>query len=127
MKRTIISQSWNRTAMTVEERSNDSRNAITCYNQGNTELKSGDIAAAIKDYDRAIDSNPNFVAAYHNRGTAKAKSGDRRGAIEDYDRAIELDPSLIIAYGNRSRAKFEIGDRQGASADYYHAVNINQN
>jgi tetratricopeptide (TPR) repeat protein len=122
-----ISQTWICEVIMTPHNNTDSRYAITYYNRGNVELRLGERAKAIADYDRAINHKPDFVEAYHNRGTAKAKSGDTRGAIADYDRAIELAPNLATAYINRSRAKSLIGDQQGASTDYYYAVKINQN
>ena len=48
---------------------------------------------AIKDYDKAIELDPNFAPAYHNRGIAKYELKQYSEAIADYDKAIELDPN----------------------------------
>ncbi len=60
---------------------------------------------AIKDYDKAIELNPQYAKAYNNRGKAKAKLGRNEEAIKDYDKAIELNPQLAEAYNNREKSK----------------------
>ena len=73
---------------------------------------------AIADYDKAIELNPKFSAAYNNRGLAKNHKSDYDSAISDCSKAIELDPKYAKAYHNRGWAKTEKGDYDGAIADY---------
>ena len=53
---------------------------------------------AIRDYNKAIELDPNNVDAYGNRGDAYVKLGKYEEAIRDYNKAIELDPKSKWAY-----------------------------
>jgi tetratricopeptide (TPR) repeat protein len=50
---------------------------------------------AIKDFDAAIDNEPELSVFYLWRGTAHAKCSNDEQAIADYQRAMELDPILV--------------------------------
>jgi tetratricopeptide (TPR) repeat protein len=54
----------------------------------------GDWTAAITDFDKAIEQQPDFADAYVSRGESKYKRGDFHGALADYDHAIQLNPTL---------------------------------
>ena len=45
---------------------------------------------AIKDYNQAIELNPQDAKAYNNRGNAKAHLKQRNEAIKDYKKAKKL-------------------------------------
>ena len=48
------------------------KNADAYYNQGNARAKSGQLEAAIKAYDKALDLSPNSPDALHNRDVVKS-------------------------------------------------------
>ncbi|MBK7987037.1 MAG: tetratricopeptide repeat protein [Ignavibacteria bacterium] len=85
----------------------------------------GDNYAAIADYTKAIELNPQFAAAYTNRGYAKNNLGDKEGAIADYTKAIELNPQDASSYLNRGYAKSRLGDTKGAIFDFTKAIEFN--
>ena len=78
---------------------------------------------AIKNYDKAIELDPQYANAYNNRGIAKKNLGDYAGAIADYDKAIELDPQNAYVYVERAGAKALVDD-VGAIADYNKAIEL---
>ena len=53
----------------------------------------GKYEEAIKDYDKAIELNPNNGAFYNNRGVSKENLGEYNEALKDYKKALELDPN----------------------------------
>ena len=52
----------------------------------------GDYEGAIKNYDKAIEINPQDSAAWYNKGTCLAHLGNNKEAIGALDRAFEIDP-----------------------------------
>ncbi|MDH5506490.1 MAG: tetratricopeptide repeat protein [Anaerolineae bacterium] len=94
-------------------------------NRGLAYAKQGDHTLAIQDYDRAIQLNPEYAAAYNNRGNAKGALGDSAAAIQDYDQAIRLDPEDAAAYNNRGIAYAKQGDDKRAIQDYDLAIKNN--
>jgi len=79
----------------------------------------------IADYTKAIEINPQYVAAYFGRGYAKNELKDYQGAIADFNKALEINPEYPDAYMNRGNAKYYLKDYQGAIADYNKAIEIN--
>ena len=75
------------------------------YNRGNAKGKRGILAAAIADFDRALEIDPKLSGAYNNRGSVKGHMGDHAAAIADFDRALEIDPNNAAAHSNRNIAK----------------------
>ena len=67
--------------------------------RGNAYLDNGYYQAAIDDYSRAIDLQPDAVA-YNNRGIAYRNLKDPQRAIADYRQALMLDIDYRDAYNN---------------------------
>jgi tetratricopeptide (TPR) repeat protein len=93
--------------------------------RGVAKWRKGDLDGAIADYNRAVELDPKYAAAYYNRGVAKWQKGDLDGAFGDCNRAVELDPKDAKAYDNRAIVKQTKGDLDGAIADYNRAVELN--
>ena len=64
-----------------------------------------DYDRAIKDYDVALQLNPQDAGTFNNRGNAWKAKKDFVRAIKDYDRAIQINPNFGVAYHNRSSAR----------------------
>ena len=103
--------------------------------QGQTKALRGaikDYEDSLKDYNKAIELDPNNPEAYHERGSVKDKMGnlksilqdkkgslnDYKSALKDYNKAIELDPNKDTYYFYRGSVKSELGDYPGAIKDY---------
>ncbi|MDA1052507.1 MAG: tetratricopeptide repeat protein [Planctomycetota bacterium] len=99
--------------------------AAAYMNRGVARQGQQDFAAAVQDYDRAIDllekllaacggeqaavsaqrALVNYLAAaYMNRGVARRGQQDFAAAVQDYDRAIELRKKLLAACGGEQAA-----------------------
>lgn len=87
----------------------------------------GDYETAIEEYTRALELDPAFADAYNNRGIAYQALGEYDRAIEDYTRAIEINPEFAIAYRNRGLAYLDSGDNAAALEDFSAAIEIDPN
>ncbi|MBI3726332.1 protein kinase [bacterium] len=83
-----------------------------------------DPEAALADFSRAIDLDPENIDAWEGRGFVRYSKGDLDGAITDSSRAIELYPKNIPAWTNRSLARRAKGDLDGAIADATRAIEL---
>src|SRR5262249_32672006 len=113
--------------------------ALEAYLQGNSHLHkfsrgAGDeeLRLASEYFQRAIDADPDFAAAYV--GMSKARRGTLRSSSEDVDiatkaaeRAVELDPNLSDAWTNLADIKSDFFDWAGAEQDYRRALALNPN
>jgi len=84
----------------------------------------GQYDKAIADYDKAIELNPKFDAAYSNRGNVYNKEGNFTKALLDYGKALQLNPGLDVAYCNRGEIYFKEGDIGRAIQDYDKAISL---
>ncbi|MEI2583560.1 tetratricopeptide repeat protein [Scytonema sp. PRP1] len=92
------------------------------FNQGKKKSGNGQYLGAVKDYNQAIQIDPNYTDAYIGRGDAHYFLKDYEAAIEDYTQVIRLVPDLADAYMIRAIARCELRDKQGAIKDNWEAA-----
>lgn len=80
--------------------------------------------AARRDYDKALEIDPDYTDALLIRATNKDDAGEYDGALKDYNRVIELEPDNGLAYYNRGNTKFNLGDKSGACMDWTKAKSL---
>jgi tetratricopeptide (TPR) repeat protein len=97
--------------------------AVAYAMRAQTSLLERDVAAALKDYDRAIElSARDDPSGYVLRGNAFVADKQYQRAIEDYDHALELDRDFWMARAGRGIALVEIGEFDRALPDLDVAV-----
>jgi DNA-binding transcriptional MerR regulator len=69
-------------------------------------------------YDRALDLDPEFAAAYTNLGALLAAVGDLDGARDHFDQALRCDPGQHEAQANLAALALRTGDPETAIAGY---------
>ena len=69
-------------------------------------------------YDRALDLDPEFAAAYTNLGALLAAIGDIDGARDHFDQALRCDPGQTEAQANLAALALRVGDAETAIAGY---------
>lgn len=87
------------------------------YILAEAEFKAGNNAAAINDFNQAIQLDPTFLGSYLDRGNAEVKLGQLEDASVDFSRIIKADPNNATAYANRGATYGQLGENALALAD----------
>jgi tetratricopeptide (TPR) repeat protein len=82
---------------------------------GTLKLERGDISAALEDFERSIELEPNPLA-WLNIGVMREREGRAQRALEAYEAALLLAPDDVTALFYAGRASFRIGDAERAQA-----------
>ena len=99
--------------------------AATYSNRGLLHVRRGDLAAGLKDHDRAVALAPEMASVYINRSNALVVAKRYRDALEDLERAIaHAGEHLAIAHYNRALMFNRLGDREAARADAERAAEL---
>ena len=96
--------------ITANVKAQNRRLAMDYVNRGTKELDAGDLAAALSLFNRAIELDLNYGAAYFSRGLVRKRQADLEGAISDFTRSIDLKP-MAEAYLDRGATRKDKGDR----------------
>ncbi len=102
--------------------------AMKLYEEGNRELKSGNLINSIIYYNRAIAMDSMNADFYMARGNAKLTTVDYEGATKDYTKVIELEPQNADAYLLRAMIKiYKKEFTDDAVSDLKKAIQLNPN
>ena len=96
------------------------------YEKGLTELQAGDFDKAVKNFNKSIQKNDNFVDAYFKRALSYTYLKKYEEAINDYSTVIELSPNDEVSFFNRSRIFTVMKDYEKALSDVNSAINIDK-
>lgn len=92
---------------------------------GQAHYQAGDLNEALKDYETALESFPNYPPALINHGALEAHAGRYDLALGDYDKAILADPANAPALRNRCEARLALKkDPNDALADCNEALRL---
>lgn len=89
---------------------------------GKIKLMENDLIGAARDFERAVQLNPDDPDAHMRKGEAYYELGQFETAVSDYDRAIQLQPVNPSAYYNKGNALFYMDEEDEASHNYAIAV-----
>ncbi|MDR2428784.1 MAG: tetratricopeptide repeat protein [Candidatus Margulisbacteria bacterium] len=96
------------------------------YNvSGLRKYEAGNYNSAIKEYTKAIQTNPQDKVSYFGRANAYIQIYLYQKALLDYNKAIKLDPANPAYYINRANAYYGLENYKATLADYDHAIKIN--
>lgn len=105
------------------------RAAGTHLKRGDLLISQNKVAEALASYDKAVEADPGWAAAYVKRGMARRAKGDLDGSIEDYEKAGSLDPrstannaAVAESYSNRGLNRFYRLETGPAVADFTRAI-----
>jgi len=100
----------NQGTMTTQERARMESERQTRIRQVECEL-------AMRDLDKVIEQDPQFVYAYYNRAFISAKLNNFDVALEDLNKAIQIYPNFAEAYFNRGLIQLRIGKTKAGISD----------
>src|SRR5262249_27778449 len=69
------------------------QNSTACNNRGYAHFGKDAYDAAIRDFERAIELEPDYANAHINRGDVYLQKQDYKKAIADYDQALRVHPN----------------------------------
>ncbi len=96
--------------------------ALTAYEWFEKANKNPEHAKKIDFYNRAIQLDPEFVAAYNNRGNTFLDMDRADAALADYERAVALDTNFYLGYFNIGNIYQSRGMEKRAIGFYNRAV-----
>jgi len=76
-----------------------------------------DFEFVLRDLDKVLTLEPNFIYAYYNRGNIRCLQRDYRNALIDYSKALDINPDFAEAWFNRGITQIYLGDREHGLAD----------
>ncbi|AFZ59067.1 tetratricopeptide repeat protein [Anabaena cylindrica FACHB-243] len=92
---------------------------------GDKYFQKGDYAAAINNYNQALQDKHQDANIYYKLGLVYHQLGDYKKAIIDYSQAINININYSQAYNKRGLAHYQLGNYQTAIEDYNQAIRIN--
>jgi tetratricopeptide (TPR) repeat protein len=100
---------------------------IGAYNNLASLLHSvGELAAAMKIYEKTLQIDPHFVTGYYNLGATLKAQGDFLRAIEAYKKAIALAPDYAPAYQNLGVVWLKVGAVEESKQAFAKAIALHE-
>ena len=90
--------------------------------RGQFAREQGNWAAALANFDRALDLNGDFALAWYYRGMANRDAGNLSQAIADYTAAVKAEPDDPAAFYARGGVYRQLEDYDQAIRDYDQAI-----
>ena len=100
--------------------------AVSLYNNALLFSERGDHAAALAEYKRAIEIQPQFIEAFNNIGQIHAQMGNKDLAIDAYENALKIsnDPKVLLNIGVEY---FNSGEFDTALRYFLNSVSMSHN
>ena len=95
------------------------------YKMGAAYAAQADFYRAIAAYNKSIESNPNYAAAYIDRGVVYGSLGNFDHALAEFNQAVELSPNDPYIYMNRANVYKFKKESDKVVDDYTKAVELN--
>jgi len=101
------------------------RTGLVEFNLGRLAQEAGDLAAAERHYERALDAAPGDFLAAMNLGTLAARRGDLGRGLALLERAAAIEPGSDDARANLGAAHLAAGDLAAARRELERALALN--
>ncbi len=107
-----------------DETNGNSVQAEAWFYEGLQQAKIGNLAGALKYYNKSLELNPDAYEYWFNRGLTLFYLGNFTEAIASYDQAIEIKPDFYKGWYNRGAALSELGNFTEAIASFDEALKL---
>lgn len=97
------------------------------YDQGLINLVSGDISAALDDFNTTLEIDPNHSEAYRYLGVLNGRAGNVDLGIENLTQAIEIDPAYVTPLVDVGRLYVQQGNLDLAIQNFDQAIIVDPN
>ncbi|KAK3841973.1 MAG: hypothetical protein J3R72DRAFT_444134 [Linnemannia gamsii] len=84
----------------------------------------GDGKKALVDFDKAIETDPNYVQTYIKRGSIFMEQGDALKTFNEFETAISIDAEDPNIYYHRGQVFFITGEYEAAAKDYIKSIEL---
>lgn len=117
----------------LKQRMREQQNVLKSYAQeyllmGNECItQAHDSKAALANYDKALNLNPEFVDAWIRKGVTLFNEGNHFEAENCFQRAINIAPANFKAFYNRGKLRLENENIEGAISDFDKATSLKPN
>ena len=101
-----------------------SYNSKTYYNKGIAKQKLSKHNDAIKDFNKAIELNPNDYNYFLKRGISRIAIKKYQTALNDFDIVLMYNPNNAQAYCNRAIVETKLEDYKKAIEDFNKAIEL---
>ena len=91
---------------------------------GRSLLRSGDLAAAAEEFERAVDRQPKDLWSHFYRGVCAYRLRRHEDAVNAFSICVALAPETPECYYNRAKARERLGQSERALRDYDHALEL---
>ncbi len=105
--------------------SQKSPGAIDLYNKGITKYQANDLPGALKDFEGALQLQPQFLEALVNSANVLDDLGKTAEAIDRYGLALKQSPNDPNIYYNRGLAYSRLQQYPKALSDYSKSITLN--
>jgi tetratricopeptide (TPR) repeat protein len=100
-------------------------NAFLAYNNLGTILSDkGQMDAAIADFQKTLEINPDFAEAHNNLGNALLRKGQVDEAMDHFKKVVEIAPDSAVSHCNLGNALLRMGQLDGAMVQFRKALEI---
>ena len=96
--------------------------ATQFYKRGTRRYRRKQYRAAIKEYGRALELNPDFYFVYNDLGLAYKKLGRNAESVAAFDAALRIKSDYHMALNNRGIMHDRMGNPEAAEADFNAAI-----
>ena len=111
----------------LNEAANASAEGKEAYNRGINLFSEKKTIEAIKEFEKAILSDPKFLAAYYNKGVGENELELYSAAASTFNKLLSIDSNYSKAYFQRAKAFFGLKEYDGAEKNYEKALKYDPN